>query len=294
MSEGTKDHCPPEQSGSADLPASKSLTKALIAQASFIAALMFYLGAVYSIAYYGHFRISPFTLGYGSAQFILGSLTLLRRGTVVAAIAVLLVFLIRPPVRLPHADRVSSFFSGEVMAAKVLGALLAAAGLAMFVEWRWVQRCPWAAPLTLAAGLFLCRNVRVKERVPEGSQHTAVPAFAAGVCLFWAATLLIQQFGEWDAAARAKDITRLTGILVLSSTRLSIPNAHEEDLGASLHYRYRYTGLRRVVEGQYGYYVVPLSWRARVDPVYLIPRSPDTWVGLTAGVRRKGEQAGAR
>ncbi|WP_190022380.1 hypothetical protein [Streptomyces hiroshimensis] len=250
---------------------------------------MFYLGAVYAIAYYGYFRISPFTLGFGSAEFVLNSLALLRRGIVVAAVAVLLVFLIRPPVRLPYADRISRFFSGRVAAAKALGALLAVTGLAMFVEWHWVQGHPWIAPLTLAAGLFLCRNIRVKQRVPQGSQHSAVPAFAAGVCLFWAATLLIQQFGNWDAAARAKNITPSTGVLVLSTGRLSIPYVYEEDLGVCLPYRYRYTNLRRIVEGQYGYYVVPLHWQEG-DPVYVIPRGPDTWVGLTAGVRNKGQQ----
>ncbi|MFF4528333.1 hypothetical protein ACFY1P_03580 [Streptomyces sp. NPDC001407] len=47
--------------------------------------------------------------------------------------------------------------------------------------------------------------------------------------------------------------------------------------------RHRYTGLRQLVAGSDGYYVVPLGWRADTDPVYLIPKSNETWIGLTPG-----------
>ncbi|GHG75100.1 hypothetical protein GCM10018779_52360 [Streptomyces griseocarneus] len=47
-----------------------------------------------------------------------------------------------------------------------------------------------------------------------------------------------------------------------------------------LRHRYRYTGLRRLVEGPDSYYVVPLGWVAGRDPLYVIPKNDETWIGL--------------
>ncbi|MEV4441902.1 hypothetical protein AB0K09_23410 [Streptomyces sp. NPDC049577] len=277
----------------ADRASPVSLARGLVGQASVIAGLMFYLGVVYTTAYYGYFHISPFTLGFGFSEFVLESLTLLRNQVMVTAVIALLVFsfwplllLVRTPGVRQHTNAVSRFLAGETRVAKAAGVVLASAGLVVLVGWRWLRAVGWIAPLAIAAGLLLSRRLAGKGRA--GARRAAIPVLAAAICLFWAATLFISHLGERDAAAQAKDITRLTGVLVLSNKRLSIPYVHEEDLGPGRHYRYRYTDLRRVAEGQYGYYVVPLTWDAGTDPVYLISRSSDTWIGLTPGMRYPG------
>ncbi|MFD8258723.1 hypothetical protein ACFV19_07225 [Streptomyces griseoluteus] len=64
-------------------------TKVVVAQASFIAALMFYLGVIYTSAYYGYFHLSPFVLGFSFAEFALQSLKLLTFPVLVGAVVLL-------------------------------------------------------------------------------------------------------------------------------------------------------------------------------------------------------------
>ncbi|MET7718345.1 hypothetical protein ABZS89_39275, partial [Streptomyces sp. NPDC005407] len=63
----------------------------MVAQASFIAALMFYMGVIYTSAYYGHFHLSPFFLGFGFAEFVLQSLHLMTFPVLVAVVLLIAV-----------------------------------------------------------------------------------------------------------------------------------------------------------------------------------------------------------
>ncbi|MFF0087893.1 hypothetical protein ACFYR1_51085 [Streptomyces canus] len=123
----------------------------------------------------------------------------------------------------------------------------------------------------------------------RGLRDTAVPIFAAGAFLFWAITLVAGQLGEQHAAHDGRNVVKRTGLVVFSAARIGLssrsPDLHFEDFGDAVRLRYRYTGLRLIVARDGRYYAVPIGWRARTDPVYVLRESDDLRVELTPGVQ---------
>lgn len=64
-------------------------------------------------------------------------------------------------------------------------------------------------------------------------------------------------------------------------TRLSLPLPlrDEQDLGAKYRLRYRYTGLRLLLERGGRCWAVLIDWKPRTDPVYVLHESDDIWIG---------------
>ncbi|MCT9107015.1 hypothetical protein N4G69_15465 [Streptomyces mirabilis] len=280
-----------------DLRDRKSTTaflKSVVAQASFVAALMFYLGAMYTTSFYGYFNLTLNTLNLGFSGLVLQSLHLLRREVLVVAVIVLVAAGIPwPRSGARFAERGYGDGDGSSplrTAAARLHLVVVGAGLVLLVISPAIAPYGWVAPLTVAAGLLLgqCRDTTSDRRA--GLRHKALPFFAAAVFLFWALTQITWQLGERDAKERARDMTRWTGVLILSTHRLALPQDSlvTEDLGAPFHPRYRYTGLRLLLERDGRYYVVSRGWKPRRDPLYVIRESDDVWVALTSGTQPRG------
>ncbi|MEU1467515.1 hypothetical protein ABZ434_04770 [Streptomyces sp. NPDC005761] len=276
-----------------DLASPTALVNLVVAQASFIAALMFYVGVIYSSAYYGYFHLSPFSLGFGFAEFVLQSLQLMTFPVLVGAVALLLMVAVigrRPRPARPNGltrsiSRATSALTRSYVA-------LVAAGLLMLVMWwQWQLLLPyrWAGPLLIALGLLLGEVRPMEGGRARGLLDTAVPIFAAGVFLLWAVTLAAGQLGEQSARNEARDVVRRTGLVVFSAERLGLrsrsPELHFDDLGETVHLRYRYSGLRLITAREGRYYAVPIGWRAKSDQVYVIREADDVRVEFTPGVQ---------
>ncbi|MGP3637352.1 hypothetical protein ACTU45_29080, partial [Streptomyces sp. 24-1644] len=63
------------------------------------------------------------------------------------------------------------------------------------------------------------------------------------------------------------------------------PDLHFDDLGANVHLRYRYTGLRLITAREGRYCAVPIGWRAKTDHVYVIREADDVRIEFTPGVQ---------
>ncbi|SNT58310.1 hypothetical protein [Actinacidiphila glaucinigra] len=263
--------------------------KVVIAQASFFGALMFYVGLTYASQYYGFFHLSPFSLGFGFAELALYSLRLLKLQVIVAAVVVLMVICIPWfSRRLPLPDPASPHATAVRKTASVLQVVFLATGLVLFLRWNDIASYGWAAPLTLAIGITLGQGRAAAAGHRGGPRRRALLLFAIGVCLFWSLTLAAQQMGRDDASTDARHVLEKTGLVVLSANRLSLPLPlqYEQDLGTEYQLRYRYTGLRLLLERGGRYYVVPVDWEPRTDPVYVLRESDTMWIGLMPGVLR--------
>ncbi|MFF4551282.1 hypothetical protein [Streptomyces sp. NPDC001435] len=292
MSEPTEDLLPPHhgQTGGERRPASPTaLLKTVIAQASVIAALMFYLGAMYSSQYYGYFHLSIYSLDFGFAPLVLQSLKLLRSPVLVAVVLVLIAvtapwYVMRRPLSGQPAQRALAALAPVAR----LYPVVLAAGLVLLVFWSRIQPYEWAAPLTLAVGFLLGLVAHAAGNRPGGAGRRGLLFFAAVVCLFWVLTETALQLGEKDARARASHVQSWPSVMLLSTRPLSLPppGVQEEKFARKdLRMPYRYTGLRLLIERSGRYYVVPADWKARTDPVYVIHESDDLWVGLGPGVQ---------
>ncbi|MBT2506715.1 hypothetical protein J7I98_12575 [Streptomyces sp. ISL-98] len=265
----------------------------MIAQASFIAALMFYVGVIYTSAYYGHFHLSPFYLGFGFAEFVLQSLHLMTFPVLVGAVVLLIAVAIsgrRPRQALPN-GLVRGTSRGTQALARYYLVIVAAGLLLLIMWWQWQLLLPyrWVGPLLIAIGLLLGEARPTDVDHPRGLLDTAVPIFAAGVFLLWTVTLAAGQLGEQNAKNEARDVVKRTGLVVFSGQRLGLssrsPDLHFEDLGENVHLRFRYTGLRLITAREGRYYAVPVGWRAKTDHVYVIREADDVRIEFTPGVQ---------
>lgn len=277
-----------------DLASPTALIKIVVAQASFIAALMFYVGVIYTGAYYDYFHLSPFTLRFGFAEFVLQSLHLMTFPVLVGAVVVLIALALsgrRPRQALPGGVVRGASVGTSVLARYYL--VVVAAGLILLVLWwRWQLFLPyrWVGPLLIAIGLLLGEARQTDgDRPPRGWRDTAVPVFAAGMFLLWTLTLAAGQLGELNARNDARDVITRTGLVVFSAERLGLrsssPALRFDDLRKGVHLRYRYSGLRLIVARNEHYYAVPIGWKAETDPVFVFQEADNMRIELMPGVR---------
>ncbi|WP_212747335.1 hypothetical protein [Streptomyces montanus] len=242
---------------------------------SFVGGLMLYAGYIYTNAYFGYFHLDSLAMGFSTFELVMRSLRL----AAMPALEVLALALLVPAaprllvaLHLPerHLRRIAEL--GRTMAQAHLG--FVAAGVVLMVLWRWIQPFAWSAPLLVAAGLLLGQT---RAAAPAGGPHRsawerAVSLVVAGLFLIWVVALIAGQLGRQDAHHDADRLVRRVAVVVLSTDPLSIapPGPHVKDLGRGAHYRYRYSGLRLLVERDHRYYLLRLGWKKATDPTYVI------------------------
>ncbi|WP_282797641.1 hypothetical protein [Streptomyces sp. CC224B] len=258
---------------------------------SFAVGLMLYAGYLYVDAFYSHFHLGTFAIGFDSLEFALRSLRLVTL-PVFASLAVL--FLI------PHVPELMAVLGvGErrVGTARAWGhafarlhPLLIAVGVLLMTLWQVLHPYHWVAPLCVAAGLLLGQTSAATARAPRGRRawERAAALTVAGVFLMWVVALAAGELGRRDARRAADHLVNRVAVVVLSAERLSLtgPGVVAEDLGGGLHYRYRYSGLRLLVERDHRYYVLPVGWREGRDATFVVEDDDTVRVELRPGARR--------
>ncbi|MFJ8717423.1 hypothetical protein ACIRD9_30370 [Streptomyces violaceus] len=264
-----------------------AILKLVVAEASFIAALMFYVGLIYTNRYYRNFHLSPSSLGFGFSEYVVESLQVLSRPVLSAVVALLLLtsaphFVRRLPLTSRLRRRAAALW--DAVAGQYW--LVVAVGFVLFLLWR--VEPYWAAPATVAAGLLMGQSRAALRGRGQGLLERAVPLFAAMAFLLLAITLLAAQLGDREAKQAARHVVRWPGVVLFSTERLSLTGPSglkADDLGPGTHLRYRYTGLRLLIERGGHYYVVPVGWNAATDSVYIFRENDTTRIELTSGVR---------
>jgi hypothetical protein len=264
-----------------------AILKLVVAEASFIAALMFYVGLIYTNRYYRNFHLSPSSLGFGFSEYVVESLQVLSRPVLSAVVALLLLTSAPHFVRrLPLTSRLRRRAAALWDAVPGQYWLVVAVGCVLFLLWR--VEPYWAAPATVAAGLLMGQSRAALRGRGQGLLERAVPLFAAMAFLLLAITLLAAQLGDREAKQAARHVVRWPGVVLFSTERLSLTGPSglkADDLGPGTHLRYRYTGLRLLIERGGHYYVVPVGWNAATDSVYSFRENDTTRIELTSGVR---------
>ncbi|MGW7577365.1 hypothetical protein [Streptomyces sp. NPDC054765] len=286
----------------------------VVAQASFLVAVMYFLGAVYMTAYYSYFRLDAFSLGLGFAEMAIQSLNLVNAST--AIVCVLAVLIARRlaaapiPTTQPDTDedgqeRLIRTLESALRAVARAHPYIVGSGLALLLLWPWLGAFRWTAPLLLGVGVLLGQSPWAQSRAGDGDAAApsatapatmwsrAVPVFMAGLLVMWGLSLATGMLGEQEARQTAANLVRHPAVVLLSTDRLSLagPGLEVKDLGAKAHYRYRYTGLRRLIERNGRYYLLPVGWTYRTGPTYVIQDGGDLRVELFPGTQ---EECGAR
>jgi hypothetical protein len=250
---------------------------------------MFYLGVIYESAYYSYFHVDVFALGFGFGELVIRSLGIIRAPVVI--ICALTVLLVSRPKLLPKALLPPRAAAAAARAFALLArshAWIVLAGIALVIAWQEIQPFRWLAPVTIAVGIVLGLSPLANGgQRPQGLRDRTIPIFAAGVLLLWAATIVAAQLGTQDARVYSRNLPRRTAVVLYSTDRLSIrgPSVEVKDLGKEVRFRYRYTGLRSLVERGGRFYVLPVGWDRRVDAIYLIQQNDDIRIELMPGIQ---------
>ncbi|MEU5208893.1 hypothetical protein [Streptomyces sp. NPDC020742] len=259
------------------------------AQATFLVAVMYYLGAVYMTSYYRYFRLDAFSLGFSFAELSIQSLSIV---TVPVAtfltVAVLVARHLATRGAIPVQGRAAVVMERWARSVARAHLWFVLAGLVLLPWWSLIQPYGWAAPLLLGFGIFLGQTPwSGAAPASAGLWSKAVPVFSAGLLVMWAFSLATGQMGEQEAGQAADNLVRRTSVVVLSTDRLSLagPGVKVEDLGAKAHYRYRYTGLRRLIERNGRYYLLPLGWSHSVGTTYVIHEGNGVRIDLMPGMQ---------
>ncbi|MEU9119911.1 hypothetical protein AB0C96_08615 [Streptomyces sp. NPDC048506] len=267
----------------------------VVTQASFLVALMYFLGALYLTAYYHYFRLDSFSLGFGFAEVALQSLNLVSAP--VAIVGTLAVLAARHLASRQDADedadrgRLARAVERPLRAVARAHRYVVGTGLVLLLLWSYLAPQQWIAPLLLGVGVFLGQTPWAREGAapPATLWGKAVPVFAAGLLVMWSLSLATSELGEQEARQAGDHLTRRTAVVVLSADRLSLagPGLRVTDLGAKVHFRYRYTGLRRLIDRNGSYYLLPLGWNPGTGTTYVIQDDDGIRIELMPGTQQR-------
>jgi hypothetical protein len=250
----------------------------VVAPITLISAVLFYFGYVYTTTEYAYFGLDVDTIGLSTQEFIMRSpgplLTpLLTVGLVTAAVALAHGALRRridaaaaeAPWRLRRFRRLA-------LACAIVGRTALAAGMVMVLAYPYVR--PFLAlydlitPAVLASGAGLTayglRLDGLLGRPPRRAANVALYAVLT-TGLLWATATLAQYIGQGQAVMLAAQLgTARPAVILDTKERLYLTTRvidermlpSDEDQA----FRYRYRGLRLLIQGKDRLFLVPGQW----------------------------------
>jgi hypothetical protein len=242
-----------------------TLATTFIAPVTFVTALLFYFGYVSSRAQYSYFGVDVDALGMGTREFVMRS----PQGILVPGLLVIL-------LAAATVGGIAVFRSGRVgrtatLATAATGSLLLVVGLALVFAYPVIGE--WAGyalltPLVLATGAGL---VSLAGR-PLGLPFAVVALLVVFIVVstFWATATLAQWTGRGIARHTAQHLGDLPAVVLDTHERLYLRDGvtTEKTLapteGAEPEkdqtFRYRYYGLRLLVQAGDRMFLVPERW----------------------------------
>jgi hypothetical protein len=286
---------PPEPAGpAAGSPALSQLSRivgGIVAPTTLLTSLLVFFGWSHAFWFFNYFGINATLLDLTTQDYLRRSRDGLFIPMTVVACAGLLGLWGHAMLR----DRLGAR-SGPgrlgllVPATAAAGLLLAAGGLWSVFAPTPLSRYLAVAPLCLAGGVLLVEyavHLRRLLATPERRPRPAGPVWAAvahwaavfvlvGLSLFWAASDYSAAVGEGRARQVVAELPSYPGAVVYSERSLSLraPGVREtrcQDPEAA--YRYRYHGLKLVLQSGGQYLFLPQGWSPSEGVAILMPRS---------------------
>lgn len=276
-----------EQNGELDrgasvLPKVLKAAGAIIAPGTVVTALLFYFGWLHAFWFCYYFGVHSTVLGLTLEDYLLRSADgLFVPMTVVAGIALVVAWgqrLLR--LRLTEKPRERRVI---VIGAVVVGVVLSLLGILDVLGESLFDLGLTLAPLSLATGVLLLMFASRLLRAGEGksSEWVGLAEWSAAfvvvsICAFWAAADYASSVGLGRAQQVQAELRGYPGAVLYSAKSLSLagpgvtttPCANPD--GA---YRYRYDGLKLVLQSGNQYFFLPQDWSPGAGAAMIVPRS---------------------
>ncbi|MEV5896410.1 hypothetical protein [Nonomuraea fuscirosea] len=241
----------------------------VVTPTTFVAAIMMYFGAVRTNTMYGRLGVDQSLLGLTFQDYVLRSVSL----AIEPLILILVLASLAPSVHV----RLVRAASGHLTAMKRLVAAMAVLGLACVTvgvaSMAGRVRLPvYVMPVTLGLGvLMLVYCASLHQRILPGRtvspghrlvRHTSCTALLL-ILLLWAVTQAAEQRGRKEARKYRLNPGAMHSTVVYAARRLHLegPGITETALpDPDAMFRYRYTGLRLLIQSNQRYFLLPACW----------------------------------
>ena len=262
----------------------------IVAPTTLLTALLYYFGWSHAYWFCNYFGVNSTALGFTTTDYLMRSVDALFVPMTVAASAALLAVWGHSllSARLATGSRPRALrFILPVMA--MVGCVLVLGGFVSVFTTTVLSKHLVAAPLSLGLGvLLLVYTVRLRRLVAERYESTstnrgwaavvewAVVFVLVGLSLFWAATDYSAAVGRSRAMDFVAGLPSYPNVVIYSDRSLSLhaPGVREvrcKDTQAA--YRFRYDGLKLVLESGGQYLFLPEEWTPAQGVAILLPRT---------------------
>jgi hypothetical protein len=251
------------------------ILSSVVAPVTLVTGLLFYFGYVSSRAQFLYFGVDVDTIGLSTQDYVMRSPQALLVPLLVIAIGAALLLLAHRRLRRTPLP------AGVLRVALWCAGLVLVTGLALLLGYPLVASWPPYAlvtPLLIAAGtagvVYLLRMPGAPGRRPAAEDRApwvgpAVLGLALVVvatCLFWATATVAQWSGDGLAKRTARELGQLPAVILDTTERLYLTDPVVEETALPQQegetYRYRYRGLRLLIQGPDAMYLVPETWSA--------------------------------
>jgi hypothetical protein len=275
-------------------PAGQDSDKGFVAQvvgnSSLLTAVLIYMGWAYENKLLTHFQVSAFSLGIGTAEYVLKGLAPLFRSPApfVAAIVVVALTLA------PHGARPARRFlprqvSGPLSLISPSHRLMLSgtALVAVTVPLAWTGESTdspgafWMLLILLGAGCLI--TAWPARRSSPGTFTYPLAIVVAVMATLWVAGDYAGNLGTSDAISFARTLAKQTAVTVYSTQSLAMSgrgvNCHP--ITPAGQYHYRCTGLRLLYAQSGTYYLLPVGWAGPQSPTYILDDSNQVRIELS-------------
>jgi hypothetical protein len=299
----------PPRPSTSGLPQFTRILGAIVAPTTLLTSLLFYFGWSRAYWFYIYFGVNSTLLDLTTRDYLQISFDALFVPLTVVALAGLLVLWGHAALRVRlTAGSESRLIRVGIPAMAAAGAILATAGLWSVWATTRLDRYLAVAPLSLALGVVLLVyaghlwRLLTAANAPAG--RAAAPPWVAvaewavvfvlvGLSLFWAATDYSAAVGRGRAQDALAALPGEPNAVIYSERSLSLhaPGVREtrcQDPEAA--YRYRYDGLKLVLQSGGQYLFLPAGWTSGNGVAILMPRSDSLRLEFTppaAGTPRR-------
>ncbi|WTW98514.1 hypothetical protein OG216_36560 [Streptomycetaceae bacterium NBC_01309] len=259
--------------------------------ASLAAAYLLYAGLVYSNAYYSYFRVDLLAFGFNPSEFVIRSLRLVDWPVVSTLVLVTVAAhsgeLLR---RVPLPATTRRTWARLTDSMKYWHPLVPLAGLVGLLYWDKFRPNQWIVPAVLGVGLLLGEftSRRAESPPPPITAGRRARLLVVALCLLWAVAESAHQTGINDARTTEAALDSRPEVHVLSVEPMHFSAGQgivvEGPFGDDAHFKYRYTGLRLVIQRSGSYYVVPALWRHDTGITYEIRPSDSVQVTIRSAL----------
>ena len=274
----------------------------VVAPLTLLTALLSYFGYVTSYAQFAYFGIDLTALGMSTPDLVLRSVAALYVPLLVLLGAGLGAYLLHGALRdlAAAARRTLLFWAGLLTAAA--GVLLVARAIYGIVVPDVAERevtattplCLGFGALWCAYGGYLAQAVRRAGRPPTPAARRGGRAVVVAVCgvvvlsLFWTTNSFAGAYGRGQGAADSARLTERPDVVLDTKERLYLryPGVEETALpvAEAQEFRFRYRGLRLLIEANGKLFLVPEQWREG-GAVLVVPHDDSTRAQFQPGVR---------